>query len=224
MSVYLYALLGAAPAQLPAAGVAGSPVRVIDCQGVVAAFSELDAPPALSVESLEAHDGVVRALAAEVDAILPARFGQVSPGRAELVERVSGRLVAWRDALEQVAGCVQMSLRLYGEALPVEAPPPPSEGARPGTRYLQARVAAERQRTRLPEAGGLLEALAPTVREQRVDRAKTPPLLASVYHLVAAPEVEAYRRRLAEHSLPAALGLSVSGPWAPYAFTPGVGA
>jgi hypothetical protein len=57
------------------------------------------------------------------------------------------------------------------------------------------------------------------VADERVQRHATPPLLASVYHLVPRSQRTQYRRRVARAAATLApLRLTVSGPWPPYAF------
>ena len=59
------------------------------------------------------------------------------------------------------------------------------------------------------------------VTTERVDRHDAPPLVASVYHLLSRGEADAYteaveRAASALHDV----RITVSGPWAPYAFAP----
>jgi|HubBroStandDraft_3_1064219.scaffolds.fasta_scaffold13014_4 hypothetical protein len=271
--LYVYALLGGpGDGVLPEAGLQGEPLRLLDWGGVLAAAGELAAPPAPTREALAAHDAAVRRLVAHAPALLPARFGQWAADPAELAAAVVARRTELAAALDLVAGCAQMTLRLFSsgpaekeagaggedEAAGGRAPLATSDseadlaagarsgadtgtaasagiGARrtagnevaavagPGARYLadrQRRIAAE-----LPPAlRELRRALAPLLRAERLDRHGAPPLLATAHDLVAREDAERYRRLVAEKAAEAReWRASVSGPWPPYAFAPGLG-
>jgi hypothetical protein len=228
--LYVYALIaGPASSAPPEVGLQGEPVRLLDWGGVLAAAGEIAAPPALTREALAAHDAVVRRLAAQAPAILPARFGQWAADPSELAAGVAARRVELGAALALVAGCVQMTLRLFASGKPVEAGEAaggPGSGSRsgtgPGSLYLEGRrrqLAAE-----LPP--GVLElrrALAPLLRAERLELHGEPPLLATAHDLVSREQAERYRQTVAELAAAAAgWRAHVSGPWPPYAFAPGV--
>ena len=88
--LYLYAVLGAAPAAPLGEGLAGEPLRTIHCGAVVAAVGLIAESPSVSPESLRGHDAVVRRLTGVVDALLPARFGTLAPDARGLCERLEG--------------------------------------------------------------------------------------------------------------------------------------
>ncbi|MFP5287311.1 MAG: GvpL/GvpF family gas vesicle protein, partial [Thermoanaerobaculia bacterium] len=112
------------------------------------------------------------------------------------------------QALKKVRGCVQMTLRVFGDP----APMPELQGG-PGTRYLEAR----RRAYSLPEAGPLLERLNPLVQAERIERKEQGNLLGTVYHLVRREHVPAYQEAAQDRRV------AVSGPFPPYAFAPGLG-
>jgi hypothetical protein len=117
--LYVYALVGGPAGGVPPeVGLQGEPVRLLDWGGVLAAAGEIAAPPELTRETLQAHDAVVRRLAARVPAILPARFGQWAADAAELASGVAARRAELAAALALVAGCVQMTLRLFSTTPP----------------------------------------------------------------------------------------------------------
>jgi hypothetical protein len=61
------------------------------------------------------------------------------------------------------------------------------------------------------------------VRATRVEGHVHPPLIASVYHLVAVDRMGAYRAALeAAARIAPDVHVSSSGPWLPYAFAPGL--
>ncbi len=226
MSVlYLYALVPAEAGCGDAGpGIAGERVRLVQAGALAAVVGALDAPPALALASLRAHDALVRRLAARAPGVLPLRFGQLAADedalRADL-ERARPRLLA---ALERVAGCEQTTLRVHGEggARAPDAACAPA-GLGPGARHLAALRARRAPPAALAQA---LRPLAPLVRAERVERrASGPPasgLQASVYHLVRRADREPYARALAD-ALAQVRGLRVraSGPWPPWAFAAG---
>jgi hypothetical protein len=221
-ALYLYAVLGAAPAGPLGAGLADEPLRLVRCGPIVATAGEMTVSPALTPAALRGHDAVVRRLAALADAILPARFGALATGEADLCARLTQGADGLREALVRVAGREQMILRV-SRASPGTAVPPTEELAAapggPGARYLAERARAQRS------AEDALAPLRPVldrfVTAERVERHETPPLVASVYHLLARGSAPAYTAAVerAVRALPE-IRVTVSGPWAPYAFAP----
>jgi hypothetical protein len=223
VSLYLYAVLGAAPTAPRGAGLAGESLRTIACGAVVAAVGEVTEAPAVSPESLRGHDDVVRRLARSVDALLPARFGALAADDRVLCERLARAAGDLREALARVRGREQMILRVFADGEGAARAPEIDAGvaASPGTRYLAERARAQRAATEVGELAPLRPVLARFVVAERVERHSTPPLIASVYHLVTrgasadyATAVEDAARGLA------GLRVTVSGPWAAYAFAP----
>jgi hypothetical protein len=209
--LYLYAVLGQAPRRR-ARGL-----RVLAVDGLRVAAREIDAgaPPQPTATALRGHDATVRRLARGVDAVLPFRFGTVVAGPDELRRLLAPRAAALREALALVAGREQMTVRVFG------TPRRRGGGARrpggPGARYLAARA----REHAVPELDPIRPALAAFVRAERTERHRTPPLLASVYHLVDRRRGAAYRAALRRAARGAGgVRLRVSGPWPPYAFAP----
>lgn len=162
--------------------------------------------------AVKAHDRVVRRIQREVDAVLPFRFGSVVADAAALRRMLEPVTAAVRTALELVDGCMQYTLRVYGDAAAVETP---KTGAGPGTQWLGVRLRARR----VPEIAAITEATADYVRAAKAERHDRPPLVASVYHLVPNTEARAYRAAVTRASK--TLGrvtVKTSGPFAPYAF------
>jgi Gas vesicle synthesis protein GvpL/GvpF len=114
-------------------------------------------------------------------------------------------------------------LRVFGETrapLPAVAATELLPG--PGARYLSARREVLQARAAVPEIEPLRAMLHDLVRAERAVRHEAVPLLASVYHLVARGSARRYRQSV--ESAAAALApfrVTVSGPWAAYAFGPG---
>lgn len=221
--VYLYAVLAEPPAGALPSGLRGEPVRLVACDDVLAAVGDVASAPTVDEASLRAHDAAVRRLAAGASALLPARFGSIAGDERELCDALRPRLEAFREGLRAVRGCEQMTLRFARRDAADAAPAPASTSpapAGPGTRYLDARRASAGDPRAVPEVARVLDALAPLVRGERRERHERPPLLASVYHLVARESADAYRAAVASAAQEAGLRVTVSGPWPPYAFAP----
>jgi gas vesicle protein GvpL/GvpF len=218
--VYLYAVLAAAPPAAGVHGLAGEPVRALRLGDLVAAVGDVAAAPALTAETLRAHDEVVRALAAASDAILPARFGSFVSDASALAEALTAQAAALADALRLVEGCEQMTARLFS-ATTAAAPEEPVLAAASGTEYLEGRRRAWRRAREVPEAAPLRACLQGLVRAERVQRHDAPPLIASLYHLIARGRAADYLAAVtAAATALAPARVRATGPWAPYAFTP----
>ena len=220
--LYLYALVDAEPAGGLGEGIAGEPLRLIHSRGVAAVAGVLAERPRPDRESLEKQAAVVRRLAERCSALLPARFGEAFADERVLVERIASRRDDLTAALALVRGCVQMTLRVFGdgEIAPVEDAASELTGGA-GTRFLLTRR-RERERARaLPEIEPLRIALRSHLRAERTVRHESGRLLGTAYHLVPRSETAAYlavleqaRERLGSRRV------AVTGPWPPYAFAP----
>jgi hypothetical protein len=217
-------------------GLQGEPLALVDEGGVLAVAGAIGRPPAVSAEALRAHDEVVRRLARMSRAILPVRFGTVLDDEPALRRALGQRSAALREALRAVAGCAQMTLRIFGPASRpgvIERPGrggpgagrPPGPSASPtgesGTAFLLARAQARRREEALDVVARLRARLEPFVQGERIERHARPPLVASVHHLVPTRQVAAYHMAVqaaADDLRP--WRLAASGPWAPYAFAP----
>jgi gas vesicle protein GvpL/GvpF len=211
---------GATRRRLPR-GLDGEALRRVACDAGLVIAGDVAAVPAVSVETVRAHDRVVSQLVALFPAVLPVRFGAVLADEEALAAALAGRGEEMAAALTLVSGCEQMTLRLYGEPAAVAAHPVPAPGPGPGARYLGERMSARRAETAIPELGPLRSLLAPLVRAERAERHHTPPLLATVHHLVERGGAAAYLAAVAGAG--PSLGnvrARASGPWAPYAFAP----
>jgi len=222
MSHYVYAVLAEAPRGDTGAGLGAEPLRFVPIAGVLAAVGDMAAPPIVSSGTLRAHDAVVRRLAAAVDAILPVRFGTVLDGEVALAEAIAGRAARLREALALVAGREQMTLRVFGDAAAAEPAAPVADAdLGPGARYLKTRRRRARGATEVPELAPLRGHLEPLVRAEQAQRHPTPPLLASVYHLIDRGRAPAYLDAVAAGAAALAPTRAVAtGPWPPYAFAP----
>jgi hypothetical protein len=215
--VYLYALLSGPPT-CEIAGVCAERLRTVAVSGLIALVGDVVDPPVPTAMTLRTQDALLRRVAAELDAVLPVRFGTLVADDAALAEALSLRQPQLVQALGRVAGCEQMTLRVWGDA-PMAVPPVPEAGSGPGTRYLAGRRHVHEHARRVPELAPLGRQLADLVREERVERHDRPPLLASVQHLVTRGVGSQYVEivNAARESL-RPWRVSVTGPWLPYAF------
>lgn len=186
-------------------------LRLVRCGEVSAVVGEAEA--VVTPEALAAHDAVVRRLAKRFDALLPVRFGEKVKDEADLAKLLAPRAPRLSEALERVRGCAQMTLRVFGDPEPIEEP---DQGGR-GTRYLEAR----RRARSLPEIEPLLDALRPLLKDERTVRHDQGSYFGTAYHLVRREDVPAYLSRV--ESVETGRRVTVSGPWPPYAFAPGLG-
>jgi hypothetical protein len=195
----IYALTDAAPAtQLR--GALGEPIRALATGRLFALAGAVDEPPALTPDSLRAHEAAVRRLADACAALLPVRFG-AAVEKVDLESREAELL----EALNLVRGREQMTLRVYGEAKE------PQRSS--GTAYLESL-----RRTRaVPEIDLLRSALAHLVRAERTE-VHGGSLVASVYHLVDRGRAPEYLRIVAGIRL--AVRVAPSGPWPAWSFAP----
>jgi hypothetical protein len=233
MSLYLYGLIGAEPApEIPLGeGVAGEPLAIVRAGGVLAVVGTLaegDARPEITAAALARHDETVRRLALLVPALLPARFGEQLSDAAALAEALAPRAAEITRALILVEGCVQMTLRVFGEpavsTIESDEPMGKESAAGPGARYLAARRRAANPG--LPEVAALRQSLKPLLRAERIERhalkLSKGQLLATAHDLVLKERAGDYVRTV-EGATAALAGrkVNVSGPWPPYAFAPG---
>jgi Gas vesicle synthesis protein GvpL/GvpF len=213
--IYLYAIAEGLDGLPEVRGVEDAPLGRRTIDGLDLVLSEHDrADLEATEEAVLAHARVVEALVGRSGALLPARFGRGFRDDGALEEAIRDRAAALRDALAQVRGCVEVGVRVVGEA----PTPPPS--APSGRAYMEARLARTEATERL--ARGLHEPLAALARASTRTVAATPRLVLSGAYLVEPGEVEAFRSRVAqleaEHPQ---LAFACTGPWPPYSFAPG---
>ncbi len=244
-SLRLYAVVLAAPAGDLGLGAEGEPLRAVRSGAITALVGETAGAPSIGEDALRRHDAVVRRLAAEIDPLLPARFGEVAVSEEALQRTLEPRAGELAAALARVAGCVQMTLRVFGnpdrwepprpngatsaepapeaEAAPTVPPLPEASSFEaltgPGTHYLRERRRAADQARSLPEIAALRAALAPLLRAERIERHTAGRLLATAYDLVPRADASRYAALVQEAaSRPGPVRLALSGPWPPYAF------
>jgi hypothetical protein len=198
---------------IPAFRVGKRPFRSVKCAPGVFAIVErrTEAPAATEVHLRAQHRAVVHA-SKKTEAILPVRFGTLLQAN-DLLDVVRDFDEDFHAALDDVRGKAQMTLRLAGRAGPAAPPASRSRGAAPGRAHLEALRAA--LHVPVPRsARPLLRAVQPFVVRERRERGA---MLATIYHLVKRDNVRLYRAAFDAHAVP---GVSLTGPWPPFAFTP----
>ncbi|HET7043082.1 MAG TPA: GvpL/GvpF family gas vesicle protein, partial [Gemmatimonadales bacterium] len=150
MILYLYALVDEEPSGPLGEGIAGEPLRLLPHGKLAAVTGETPKRPRSDRETLERQDAVVRRLAERFGALLPARFGEAFADEAALANRLAPREREVAEALALVRGCVQMTLRVFGDPEPPAEPEAAPAGG-PGTRYLAARRREIERAHSLPE-------------------------------------------------------------------------
>lgn len=113
MSLYVYGVVGPGhPVPAERIGVGGAPVRLVAAEPDGPAAVTGDAPEGLRARrrDLTAHQELLGALAAD-GPVLPMRFGVVLPDAATLTGRLTTRRGAYEQALERVAGRVEMNVK-----------------------------------------------------------------------------------------------------------------
>lgn len=233
MAIYLYCVLRAT--REPPAGLLGidrSPVRAVDLGDLGAWVSDIATTPIVpSPGRAQSHDRVVRA-ALDRETPLPARFGQVVPSEAELRAALSERREALTSALTRVEGAIEMTVRMLVPAATDDSPAQEIGGAPRGRgrEYLERVAAVQRRERNVLENARIARdrvssAVEGLVRAEWFSGAVAGSGLATVSHLVPRGNVDAYRSAvLALRSDDPALAIMVSGPWAPYSFSEGIGA
>ncbi len=207
MKLYVYALVPPGTTGALGGGIEDEPLRLVALGPLAAVVGELEGRPSIAPATLEAHDGVIRAIARASDAVLPLRFGAMVTDEDELRDGLRPRLRILAEALERTRGCDQMTIRLYADD------PDPAERAPSGAQWLRERAAH-------PLLARVRDTLGPLVRAERVEPGAKPPLRASLFHLVDRTRLDEYRQRAHELSgRIAPARLAVTGPWPPYAFT-----
>jgi len=198
---YLYAVADNLPSwwEAPREGIDGAAVVRTEVEGLTLVSSRFASVPALTRRARYTHHDVVGTLL-DARAIVPFPFGTVVP-ESQLLRWVSTRLPVIRASLRDVAGHVEMTVRL-----------------------MRLDSTAERDRR---EGGSLLRALAdrlveraglPHWRYQSADRGD---VAASVAFLVPRGDLTEFLAHIAPVASRAE-GLAVvpTGPSAPYSFTP----
>lgn len=210
--LHMYALVRH-PAVVPdALGIGDAPLHAVGVgEGIDAIVSDAQGGTAPTEEAIVAHAGVVDAVAASNDGVLPARFTSDVAGEDELRRQLLDRQDQIRAALERVGGCVELGLRV----LPATSDEPAQ--ATSGSAYMRRRLDEVTRAQQL--AHTLHESLAATARASTCSVLARRDLVLTGAYLVPRDEVERFQARLdeAQRDLEGVTLLS-TGPWPPYSF------
>ena len=215
MAWYVFAFVDERPAGRCGSGLSGTlSVRAVP-GGFAVVERRVDVVPA-ELGALKTHDAVVARLAGTLPAILPVRFGTLME-MGEIEDALQDREAEMAEAFARVRGRVQFTWRdVRREARSARRETAGAKAAT-GTAYLR-RAAQAASPTPPPVFKTVRDSLGPLVVEERY-QATTSPLPAALYHLVDRGNRDRYR--LTAQTLAAASSaLRVTGPWAPFAFTP----
>ena len=213
MNLYVYAFVERPGRSMT---IARHRLEILSVAGVGVAVERLDEPPGASEAALRTQHAIVERLQRRFDAVLPARFGSFVP-LEELRQIVRLRRGDLQKALRRVRGCVQMTVRIVTTPAPTPAPivvrTPPS-----GTDYLNARRAAL-SGLRPPLAAAVSVAVSRLVHDERVEtdpaRGRT-----AMFHMIERTDATRYRTAVRRVPVRDSESLTVTGPYAPFAFAP----
>lgn len=210
MALYVIAIVDV---PIPRFRVGARPFRSVKCApGVFAVVERRTEVPTLTDVHLRAQHRAVVHAAKSAAAILPVRFGTLLQAD-DLIEVVRNFAEDIEEALEDVRGRVQMTIRVAAGPPRAVARKKPVTSEAPGRAHLEALRAA--LHVPIPRAAKpLLRAVEPWVIRERRERG---PALATIYHLVKGQDVRSYRTAFDANVIPGAI---LSGPFPPFAFTP----
>jgi hypothetical protein len=212
--VYVYAFVDMS---LPLASIEGRTIEIVDIEQIHAAIERSADAPSLSEDALRRQHAIVQRLARRVNAIVPVRFGAVLD-ESELAEIVRLRAGALREALAHVRGRVQMTVRMLLDSSGATAERPGRPRPTSGTAYLLERRASA-VRSRPATMNIVCDAVRTMVCDERTDLDPASGH-AVVAHLIERADVRRYRARTASFAREMPGRITVTGPWAPFAFAP----
>jgi Gas vesicle synthesis protein GvpL/GvpF len=219
MPWYVFALVDRPPAGPKGKGLSGALGLRSVPGGLAVVERRADVPPA-EFGPLKRHHDVVAALAARVPAILPVRFGTLLDDDA-IDDALADRGEEIEQALEAVRYRVQFTWRRKARTsrrAPARTKVEETSDLS-GTDYL--RRAARTAKPSPPASWrSLRAALAPLISAE-VYQSATATTPESLYHLVARDTVARYSTAATELRR-ADAALTLTGPWAPFAFAPRV--
>ena len=235
MSLYIYAVMDSErelDASLP--GLDRSPVGIIACGGMSAAFSNLERSGSrLGPDDALVHEAVVEQLMT-IATVLPFRFGTLFASQKEVLIMMVEHVTEFRENLARLRHKVEFSLKVLWPAESVEQqvlqslPPAKSGGFCPSNsaagKYMAERFGAFRINQlmeaeadrRITEIDGRFSRW---VVEKKLERLLTPNLLLKAVYLVEADRQEEFKQAYADMQREAgSLHYLFSGPWPPYNF------
>jgi len=224
MKLYVYCLVEGMD-ELPHSlkGIAGAAVRLLSWEKVSLVVSEFAGDAvAVTRENALAHAAVVQGLL-ERTTPLPFRFGALVT-EEQLQNYVSAKREALQVKLEQVRGCVEMSVKIISDRDWTEEPATNIGHEKPGTAFLSEKrreiLGGEARAQEAKRVAGWLEGqVREVVREIDFKPNTTSKLIVASGYLVERVRLDEFRQKVAaarQHR--PELHFLVSGPWAPYSF------
>jgi hypothetical protein len=194
-----------------------SGLKIFAGEDVDVLYDVRDQPPGRSVKDVLDFGRKLQDVG-QTQPVLPVRYGSVLPDIAELGELVRTREASWVRQLDRVAGHRELIVHL--RLLEKEPPPHTGKGTESGTAYLRRRAAHLQAREGV--VTGLLQTVAPHLKDHRSLAATDEERVAL---LVPETEVDSVRRAI-DHWSDSSSGLAVkvSGPWPPFSFCEDPGA
>ena len=235
MNIYLYAVLDSErELAAPLLGLDRSPVGIIACGGMSAAFSNLErAGGRLGPDDALVHEAVVEKLMT-IGTVLPFRFGTLFATQKEVQLMMVEHVTEFRENLARLRHKVEFSLKVLWPAEAVQReilrllPPAKSGGFCPSSsaagQYMAERFSAFRINQlmeteadrRIAEIDGRFNGW---VVEKKLERLLTPNLLLKAVYLVEADRQDDFKKAYAQIRRDAGdLRYLFSGPWPPYNF------
>ncbi len=115
------------PDRVPVMGLDGARVQILRAGNLGVALSEMSAWPEPTPQRIRAHNSACLALI-QAGGVVPFRFGNVFENEQELCAAVEAKAADLERALERLAGCVELTVRV---------PLDPGERPSSGTDYLR---------------------------------------------------------------------------------------
>ena len=218
--VYVYALLNQRARSIRAGE---RRLGIVECcqsprGNIYAAVERREDLRELSESSLKEQHDIVAMLARQFDAILPARFGALIEQPA-LLRIVQLRRQILQDALARVRGHEQMTVRVFGvESMASGGEVPPITG----TDYLERRRAAHH--SPLPAVVERIRTHVKSITALESIEGGSPNVRAVMHHLIPRGRSADYVGLVQEAGSGTAGTdrITVSGPFAPFAFAPDI--
>lgn len=211
MSLVFYAIADCAEREVEGHGLQGSPLRGIFEADLVAVVSEqAGARVDRDTDALWEYERAVEDLMTR-HAIVPARFGSVFEGEADLRQMLRERNAELRAAVSRVRNAVELALRAPWSSAPERGDPNES-----GTAYMHRRLAQHRR------AEQVARVLEPLDRLARACQRRLQPDGATAFigsYLVERDKLEQFTELVRELDEQLdEVELVLTGPWPPYTF------
>ena len=227
--ICVYALI-ASSSRVVGSGMGGERLRAVTAGGIAALVGELRRAPKPTVTNLRRYAIVIEKVAAQTPAILPVRFGTSMADLDEVTFVVQSRQDALGRRLRAVRGRSQMTIRVVLRGSAADSGDASSASqtrvtgrsrvrletvSTPGTQYLQQRALTAARAREITGFAPIRAAVKRWVKDERVEKRAG---VATVNHLVPRSSAGAYRSAVERAAERAGLRVTVTGPFAPYAF------